>query len=76
MSSGNERAMTIETHHPSPPASNGMQMYVYSYLTGPDDATFCRRVTENLNKGWRLYGSPTLSYDPARKQMTCGQAML
>ena len=31
-------------------------MKVYRYLTGPDDASFCHRVTAELNKGWQLYG--------------------
>ena len=32
-------------------------------LTGPDDAAFCHRITAALNKGWFLYGAPTLTYD-------------
>ena len=34
-------------------------MKLYRYLTGPDDASFCRRVTEALQNGWELYGNPT-----------------
>jgi hypothetical protein len=30
-------------------------MKLYRYLTGPDDATFCRRVTESLS---RYQGAP------------------
>ena len=33
----------------------------YRLLTGPDDANFCRRVTEALEQGWELYGSPSIS---------------
>ena len=33
----------------------------YRLLTGPDDATFCKRVSEALAKGWELYGSPSIS---------------
>ena len=51
-------------------------MNVYRILTGPDDASFCHRVTEALNKGWSLYGSPTLAYDPEKKQMVCAQAVI
>ena len=29
-------------------------MKLYRYLTGPDDATFCHRVTAALNNGWEL----------------------
>ncbi len=48
---------------------------VYRYLTGPDDAGFCHRVTEALSKGWALYGSPTLTFDPEQKRVICGQAV-
>ena len=50
-------------------------MIVYRYLTGPDDAAFCHRVTEMLNKGWLLYGQPTLTYDSEQKRVICGQAI-
>ena len=36
-------------------------MKLYRYLTGPDDASFCRRVTEALQNGWELYGPPSRS---------------
>ena len=48
---------------------------VYRYLTGPDDASFCHRVTQALDKGWTLYGSPTLTYDAAKGCVICGQAV-
>jgi hypothetical protein len=48
---------------------------VYRYLTGPDDAAFCHRVTEALNAGWCLYGSPTLTFDAAKGRVICGQAV-
>jgi hypothetical protein len=51
-------------------------MRLYRYLTGPDDASFCHRVTAELNKGWQLYGQPTLTYDPERKRVICGQAIV
>jgi hypothetical protein len=49
---------------------------LYRYLTGPDDASFCQRVTESLSRGWKLYGSPTLTYDPESKRIICGQAIV
>ncbi len=49
-------------------------MLVYRFLTGPDDAHFCRRVTEALQQGWELYGSPTLSNGP--DGTVCGQAVV
>jgi hypothetical protein len=27
---------------------------LYRYLTGPDDAAFCHRVSEALSQGWQL----------------------
>ena len=51
-------------------------MNVYRYLTGPDDASFCHRITEAINRGWQLYGSPTLTYNAETKQVICGQAII
>lgn len=50
-------------------------MKVYRFLTGPDDASFCRRVTEALNQGWELYGNPQLAYD-GEHGARCGQAVV
>jgi len=36
---------------------------VYRILTGPDDAAFCRRVSQALALGYRLYGSPAVTFD-------------
>ena len=41
-------------------------MKAYRYLTGKDDAAFCHRVTDALNRGWQLYGPPTLTFDQKR----------
>ncbi|WP_041797333.1 DUF1737 domain-containing protein [Pararhodospirillum photometricum] len=35
----------------------------YRLLTGKDDATFCRRVSEALALGYRLYGSPAATFN-------------
>ena len=51
-------------------------MQLYRLLTGPDDSTFCHKVTEALNKGWALHGSPTYAYDAANGVMRCGQAVV
>jgi hypothetical protein len=51
-------------------------MDVYRILTGTDDAAFCHRVTEALNKGWSLYGSPSITYDPEQKRVICAQAIV
>lgn len=49
---------------------------LYRYLTGPDDASFCHRVSEALSKGWVLYGHPTLTYDEKSGRVVCGQAII
>ncbi|GJM03076.1 MAG: hypothetical protein DHS20C08_15770 [Rhodomicrobium sp.] len=51
-------------------------MQLYRFLTGPDDASFCHKVTEALNKGWELYGSPQLTYNQETKKTQCGQAVI
>ena len=51
-------------------------MKVYRYLTGKDDAAFCHRVTDALNRGWQLYGQPTLTFDQERGEVICGQAII
>ena len=35
----------------------------YRLLTGPDDAAFCRRVSEALKLGYTLYGSPAATFN-------------
>ena len=50
-------------------------MNLYRLLTGPDDASFCHKVTEALNKGWSLYGSPSLVWDHDLKARVCAQAV-
>lgn len=47
----------------------------YRYLTGVDDSSFCHRVTDAINKGWSLYGPPTLTFDPVQGRVICGQAI-
>ena len=33
----------------------------YRLLTGPDDRTFCERVSRALDEGYELYGSPAIT---------------
>ncbi|WP_342630020.1 DUF1737 domain-containing protein [Nguyenibacter vanlangensis] len=35
----------------------------YRLLTGKDDAAFCRRVSEAIELGYRLYGSPAATFN-------------
>jgi hypothetical protein len=51
-------------------------MKLYRILTGPDDASFCHRVTEALSKGWELHGDPALTYDAVKERVICGQAIV
>lgn len=50
-------------------------MRLYRFLTGPDDSSFCHKVTAALNKGWLLHGSPTYAFDTLNGVMRCGQAV-
>jgi hypothetical protein len=47
-------AMTDQPPHGLPP---------YRVLTGPDDQTFCRRVSEALDLGFRLHGGPAVTFN-------------
>jgi len=51
----NKRKKTMKT----PPDD----LPVYRLLTGPDDAKFCRRVSEALALGYVLYGSPSATFN-------------
>ncbi|MEZ5812604.1 MAG: DUF1737 domain-containing protein [Rhizobiaceae bacterium] len=51
-------------------------MKLYRFLSGPDDASFCHRVTAALNDGWRLHGSPAYAFDAGTGAMRCGQAVV
>ncbi len=52
------------------------QTTLYRYLTGPDDAAFCHRVSAALSRGWVLFGHPTLTYDEKTQRVICGQAII
>ncbi len=51
-------------------------MKIYRFLTGPDDASFCHKVTLALNKGWELHGSPSYAFNTVTGLMQCGQAVV
>lgn len=46
----------------------------YRLLTGPDDAKFCHRVSEAMELGYRLHGSPAATFDG--NQVIVAQALL
>ena len=51
-------------------------MKLYRFLSGPDDSSFCHKVSEALSKGWELHGSPTYAFDASSNAMRCGQAVV
>ncbi len=51
-------------------------MKLYRFLSENDSSDFCHKVTDALNKGWELHGSPTYAFDAAAGVMRCGQAVV
>lgn len=51
-------------------------MILYRFLSEEDTSAFCHKVTEALNKGWVLHGSPTQTWDPKAAVMRCGQSVM
>lgn len=45
---------------------DGPARHRYRLLTGPDDSTFCERVSEALDEGYVLHGSPAATFDGER----------
>lgn len=39
------------------------ELPIYRILTGVDDAKFCYRVSEALILGYKLYGSPSITFN-------------
>jgi len=46
----------------------------YRVLTGPDDAAFCRRVSDAVALGYQLYGSPSVTFNG--DQVIVAQALI
>ncbi len=46
----------------------------YRILTGPDDAAFCRRVSEAIALGYEVYGSPAATFNGS--QVIVAQALV
>ena len=38
----------------------------YRVLTGPDDSSFCERVSQALVEGYRLHGGPAVTFNGER----------
>ncbi|MFT8391299.1 MAG: DUF1737 domain-containing protein [Sporolactobacillus sp.] len=35
----------------------------YRLITGKDDANFCKRISKLLDEGYKLYGSPSCTFN-------------
>ncbi|MEP1207012.1 MAG: DUF1737 domain-containing protein [Rhizobiaceae bacterium] len=51
-------------------------MKLYRMITGPDDDAFCHRISKALSNGWELSGSASLTFDPTKGRVMCGQAII
>ena len=51
-------------------------MKLYRMITGTDDSAFCHRVSKAISNGWQLAGSASLTYDPGKERVICGQAIM
>lgn len=48
----------------------------YRLITGKDDESFCRRVSEQLALGYKLHGSPSVTYNPEQESVIAAQALI
>ena len=46
----------------------------YRFLTGPDDAGFCQKVSDAFAEGYVLYGYPVMA--SCNGEIVCGQAVI
>jgi hypothetical protein len=46
----------------------------YRLITGKDDASFCQRISKLLEEGYRLYGSPSCTFNG--KDVIVAQAVI
>jgi len=46
----------------------------YRFLSGPDTADFCQRVSDALDAGYQLYGSPVMISEAGQRFV--GQAVI
>lgn len=53
-----------------------VEMILYRMITGPDDSSFCHRVSKALSNGWELAGSASLTFNVASNEVVCGQAIV
>ncbi len=46
----------------------------YRLITGKDDASFCERISKLIEQGYRLHGSPSITYNG--KDVIAAQAVI
>ena len=50
------------------------QKLKYRLITGKDDASFCERISKLIEEGYKLYGSPSVTYNG--KDVIAAQAVI
>ncbi len=55
---------------------NPSSKQAYRFITGKDDAEFCKRVAQALEDGYQLYGNPCHTYNDKEQMMFCAQAVV
>lgn len=48
----------------------------YVLLTGRDDAEFCQRVSDRMDAGYELYGSPSITFNIFKGHPVVAQALV
>ena len=48
----------------------------YVLLSGRDDEEFCRRVSDRMDAGYELYGSPAMTFNVLRGYPMVSQALV
>lgn len=48
----------------------------YVLLTGRDDAAFCQRVSDRMDEGYELYGSPSITFNSLFGRAVVAQALV
>lgn len=48
----------------------------YILLTGRDDSIFCQRVSDRIDAGYELYGSPSITFNIFKGHPIVAQALV
>ncbi|MCY0389884.1 DUF1737 domain-containing protein [Robbsia sp. Bb-Pol-6] len=51
-------------------------MLKYRLITGPDDSSFCQRISDLLDLGYQLHGSPSITFNTAKNSVIAAQALI